>query len=64
MAAGVLVTMVAAGLQAGGSVTLHAGLDFDRNGVYHLVQIVGILLPATGLREGLTRPAEVVHDEP
>lgn len=57
MAAGVLTTMVAAGIQASGQASLHLVWPFDHNGIYHLVQIVGVLLLFVGLRRSLREPA-------
>jgi hypothetical protein len=57
MAAGVLTTMVAAGIQASEQASLHLVWPFDHNGIYHLVQIVGVLLLFVGLRRSLREPA-------
>ncbi|MFZ7128208.1 MAG: DUF6962 family protein [Desulfobacterales bacterium] len=53
MAGGVLVSIVAAALQAGGSVRVTLIWPFDHNGVFHLVQIVGILILTAGLKTAL-----------
>jgi hypothetical protein len=53
MAAGILTTMVAAGIQASGSVSLHLVWQFDHNGVYHLVQMPALLLLLAGVHKGL-----------
>jgi hypothetical protein len=53
MAAGVLTTMLAAGIQASGSVSLHLIWQFDHNGVYHLVQMPALLLLLAGVLKGL-----------
>ncbi len=53
MAGGVLVTMIAAGIQARQSVSLNLVWQFDHNGVYHLVQMVGLLLLLAGLQASL-----------
>ena len=52
MAGGVLVTLIAAAIQATGSVSFTLVWPFDHNGVYHLVQMVGLLLLTAGLRAG------------
>ena len=50
MAAGILVSIMAAGIQAIRSVTVKIIWQFDHNGVYHIVQIVGLLLLIYGIR--------------
>ena len=50
MAAGVLASIIAAGIQANKSVLLTCIWRFDHNGIYHLVQIVGLMLLLMGLR--------------
>lgn len=48
--AGALAVSLAAGaIQAGDSLTVRIGWDFDHNGLYHLVQIVGVVLLVRGL---------------
>jgi hypothetical protein len=56
MAAGVLVTIIAAAIQASGSVSLTLIWPFDHNGLYHLVHMVGALLLLAGLRAALLSP--------
>jgi len=56
MAAGVLVTLIAAGVQAlwkGQTRPLTFIWQFDQNGLYHLIQMVGVVLLLVGLRFGL-----------
>jgi len=53
MAAGILVSIIAAGIQANKSVIVTFIWRFDHNGIYHLVQIVGLLLLFAGLRKSL-----------
>lgn len=53
MTAGVLVTMIAAGIQAVGRARLTFVWQFDHNGVFHLVQMPGILLLWAGLGQSL-----------
>jgi hypothetical protein len=53
MAAGILVSIIAAGIQTNKSVILTFVWRFDHNGIYHLVQIVGLLLLFAGLRKSL-----------
>ena len=53
MVAGVGITILAAALQAMPAVVLRIGETFDHNGVFHLVQLPGLLCLLTGLRIGL-----------
>lgn len=50
MAAGILVSIIAAGIQANKSVSLTFIWRFDHNGIYHLVQVAGLMLLLIGLR--------------
>ena len=50
MAAGILVSIIAAGIQANKSLILRFIWVFDHNGIYHLVQVIGLLLLLMGLR--------------
>ena len=48
--AGALTVSLAAGaIQATDSLTARLGWEFDHNGLYHLVQIVGVVLLVRGL---------------
>ena len=53
MAGGILITIVAAGVQAGKLISFTFIWSFDHNGVYHLIQTAGIVLIVAGLRRGL-----------
>lgn len=53
IAAGVLVSIIAAGIQASKRVSITFFFEFDHNGIYHIVQIFGIVLLAVGLRLSL-----------
>ncbi|MGB9438185.1 MAG: hypothetical protein WCB15_09590 [Desulfobacterales bacterium] len=53
MAAGILASIIAAGIQANKSVVVTFIWRFDHNGIYHLVQVVGLLLLFAGLRKSL-----------
>ena len=56
MAAGVLVTIIAAAVQAtwdGKAQPLTFIWQFDQNGLYHIIQIVGVALLLAGLRAAL-----------
>ena len=50
MAAGVLASIIAAGIQANKSVVVTFIWRFDHNGIYHLVQVVGLMLLLMGLQ--------------
>ncbi|MGD8293631.1 MAG: hypothetical protein PVF37_18105 [Desulfobacterales bacterium] len=50
IAFGILVSIIAAGIQANKSVFLKFIWVFDHNGIYHLVQVIGLLLLLMGLR--------------
>ena len=50
MAAGILVSITAAGIQAIKSITVKIIWQFDHNGIYHIVQTVGLLLLIYGLQ--------------
>jgi hypothetical protein len=54
---GVLLSIVAAGLQATGTVRLHLVVPFDHNGVFHLVQIVALAALTAGLARTLATPS-------
>jgi hypothetical protein len=57
MAAGVLVTIIAAGIQASQAVLLTLIWQFNHNGIYHFIQMAGVILLTTGLRAALvTKP--------
>jgi hypothetical protein len=53
MVAGVGITILAAVLQAMPPVVLRLGVTFDHNGVFHLVQLPGLLCLLSGLQIGL-----------
>jgi len=53
MAAGVLVSIVAAAVQATGTVRFTLIWDFDHNGAFHLIQMVGLVFLLIGLRTDL-----------
>ena len=50
MAAGVLVSIIAAVIQTKKSISLKLIWQFDHNGIYHLVQTVGLILLLIGLQ--------------
>ena len=49
MAAGIAVSIAAAGVQASGAVSLRIVWEFDHNGVFHLVQAAGVSLLLKGV---------------
>jgi len=51
MAAGILVTIVAAGIQASNAVYVTVIWEFDFNGIFHIIQMVGVALLVGGLRK-------------
>lgn len=53
MAAGILITIVAAAIQASGAVFVTIIWEFDYNGIFHLIQIVGLAVLVAGLRAAL-----------
>jgi hypothetical protein len=50
MAAGILVSIIAAVIQTKKSISLKLIWQFDHNGIYHLVQTVGLIMLLIGLR--------------
>jgi len=50
IAAGILVSIIAAAIQTIKSISLKLIWQFDHNGIYHLVQTVGLILLLIGLR--------------
>jgi len=53
MAGGILISLIAAGLQACKRISLKLVWSFDHNGVFHLVQMVGLFFLLAGLRISL-----------
>jgi hypothetical protein len=53
MAAGILISILAAGIQANKSISLTVIWQFDHNGIYHIVQVVGLVFLIYGLRRSL-----------
>ncbi|MBE0592835.1 MAG: hypothetical protein IH616_10605 [Gemmatimonadales bacterium] len=54
VAAGILLNLIAAAVQASDAVGVSvAGVPLDHNGVFHLVQIVAVIVLTVGLRRGL-----------
>lgn len=55
MVMGVGITIFAAALQAMPRLKLQLGVTFDHNGIFHLVQLPGLLCLLTGVQKGLGR---------
>ena len=53
IAAGVLVSIIAAGIQATNKVSVTFVFEFDHNGIFHIVQVFGIILMVAGIRISL-----------
>ncbi len=71
MVAGVLITIIAAAFQANRSIELTLIWTFDHNGVFHLIQMSGLVALVAGLRAALETVPEgprlnrrVPHEEP
>lgn len=56
MASGVLVTIIAAAVQATKVVAFSLIWDFDHNGAFHIIQIMGMLLLFIGISKSLRSP--------
>jgi hypothetical protein len=57
MAAGVLISIIAAAVQASSLKLTVFGIPLDHNGLFHIVQIAGMPVLAAGLRAALDSPA-------
>jgi hypothetical protein len=57
MAAGVLLSILAAAIQSTSLELTILGIPLDHNGLFHIVQIAGLPLLAAGLRAALDSPA-------
>lgn len=55
MVAGILITIIAAVVQATGSAHLTLIWEFDFNGLFHLIQMVGIFVIFAGLKEDFSK---------
>ena len=58
MVLGIALNIVAAGIQASGSVRLNLGVPLDHNGVFHLVQMVAIVVLVAGVGRSLEGRAD------
>lgn len=53
VAAGIVINIVAAAIQATGTVSLTIVVPFDHNGVFHLVQMAALVVMTIGLARGM-----------
>jgi len=53
MSAGILISILAAGIQTNKSISLTVIRQFDHNGIYHIVQVVGLIFLLIGLQRSL-----------
>ncbi len=53
MVAGILITIIAAVVQASKAITFTLIWDFDHNGAFHLIQSVGVIFLVAGIRASL-----------
>ena len=56
MAAGILLNIAAAAIQAVDSIAITLVVPFDHNGVFHLVQTAALIVLTAGLVRGMDRP--------
>ncbi len=57
MACGIVLNIVAAAIQASGAISLTVIWEFDHNGMFHLVQMVAVVILVRGLQKNLaSRP--------
>lgn len=56
MTLGILITIVAAALQATGAINFTLIWEFDHNGVFHIVQLIALVFFLFGLRKDLNGP--------
>ena len=58
IALGIVLNIVAAAIQASGTVRFTFGVPFDHNGVFHLVQMAGVVVLVMGVQRGLLKAVE------
>lgn len=63
MVLGIALNLVAAAIQASGTVRLHLGVPFDHNGVFHLVQMLAIVVLVAGVGASLKAPRAPLNRE-
>jgi hypothetical protein len=54
IAAGIVLNIIAVAIQASGSISLTIVVPFDHNGVFHLVQIVALVVLTLGLARSMS----------
>jgi len=59
MVLGILITIIAAAIQATESVSIQFIWDFDHNGVFHIVQMAGVLIIYLGLAKSFQQAVSV-----
>ena len=52
MALAILITMIASGIQAIGTIHIRLIWEFDNNGLFHIIQMLGLVFFLLGLRSG------------
>jgi hypothetical protein len=57
VALGIVLNIVAAAVQATGTVSLTIVVPFDHNGVFHLVQMLAVIVLTVGLLRGMEGPS-------
>jgi len=59
MALAILITMIASGIQAIGTIHIRVIWELDNNGLFHIIQMLGLIFFLLGLRSGfLSRTTE------
>lgn len=61
IAVAVLLNIIAAAIQASRAVSFHFIWPFDHNGVFHIVQMIAILVLVVGLQHSLSKPSGQVQ---
>lgn len=59
--AGILITIIAAVIQAVGKNGVVIFLGLDHNGVFHLIQLFGVLALLNGFKRSIAKDAMVIH---
>lgn len=55
MVLGILITIIAAAIQAGGAISVQLIWQFDHNGIFHIVQMAGIFVIYIGLAKSFQK---------
>jgi len=56
IAAGIVLNLLAAAVQASGAVSVVLVVPFDHNGVFHLLQLIALVVLTIGLVRGMREP--------